>query len=110
MSVRKEVVKISHDWFYGALTTEEFDAKFQSLTAYPNPSNNFATIEFSEVDEDATLSIYDIAGKVVYTNQVTSNTNSINVDVTSFETGYYLYNLTMANGNVSQSMTMEVVR
>jgi hypothetical protein len=110
VTVRKEVVKISHDWFYGALTTEEFDAKFQSLTAYPNPSKNFATIEFSELDEDATLSIYDIAGKVVYTKQVTSNTNSINIDVTSFETGYYLYNLTTANGNVSQSMTMEVVR
>ena len=110
MSVREQVVKISHDWFYGALTTEAFEAKLQSLTSYPNPSNNFATIEYTAIDEEAVLHIYDIEGKLVYSKEVASNTTSINVDVKSWDMGYYLYNLTTANGNVSQSMTLEVVR
>ena len=110
VSVREQVVKISHDWFYGALTTEAFEAKLQSLTSYPNPSNNFATIEYTAIDEEAVLHIYDIEGKLVYSKEVASNTTSINVDVKSWDMGYYLYNLTTANGNVSQSMTLEVVR
>ncbi len=64
----------------------------QSMSVYPIPTTGKITIQFgSKVLENTLLSVFDIAGKVVYSKSVTdlNSNNSLELDFSSLVSGVY---------------------
>jgi hypothetical protein len=110
-AVADEILSLSHDWFYGLVSTEEFDARMSTLGQnYPNPSNAYTTIPVSELNEDVTLQVVDYTGKVVYTSNVEAGTTQVQLSTVNLSSGMYVYTILDNAGKVLQSKTMQVVR
>ena len=82
------------------------EASEVSGTAYPNPAVDNVTIDI-DGDGPAVVVVSDIAGKIVFSNNVVLNGGKSNVDVSSLVEGMYLFNVTLENGNTS---TFSVVK
>ncbi|APZ47740.1 hypothetical protein BW723_16190 [Polaribacter reichenbachii] len=75
---------------------------FVSFKMFPNPANG-NNVYFS-VTEDATISIYNVLGKLVKTTKVTKNKN--NIDISEFSKGIYLVKI---NSN-KQFITKKLIK
>lgn len=62
------------------------------LSAYPNPTSSNITIDFDVTTNEVPVAIFSMSGQLVYSNDDNRNngTNSLNVDVSSFQTGIYI--------------------
>ena len=82
-----------------SLKTSNFD-NLQKLKLYPNPSNNFTTLDYSLLEnETATISITNNLGQVVYNlknSGVLGNNNSL-LDTSNLCSGVYIVTLETAN-------------
>jgi len=67
------------------------------IKIYPNPVNNQIHIIVKNV-KTATLNVYDVQGKIVYSEKI-KNENS-EIDFTSFSKGFYLFKIIDENGNI----------
>jgi len=65
-----------------------------SITIYPNPSTGIFNIVSQQ---NVSVLIYDLLGKLVYNQSIVNGTNSI--DISNFNAGVYLLKATDANGN-----------
>ena len=70
-------------------------------SAYPNPANDLVTVLVSG-EGAATLQVTDLAGKVALTSNVTLVNGSTNVNIESLESGVYIFNVTLENGQTAQ--------
>lgn len=88
------ILKLSHDWFNGLISGVDFDAAMIDLSlgqAYPNPANDKLNIEINNIKNSAKLTVRDVHGRIVLTENVKEGYNSI--DVKTFEPGLYFYTL-----------------
>lgn len=109
-SVKYEILKWSHDWFYGLVSAQEFDAAMLSLgNNYPNPSDAVNNIPVSNLNADAKLEVLDLQGRVVMTQPVNKGTTLIQVNTAALESGMYMYRLSSEN-NVLAVQPMQVIR
>jgi hypothetical protein len=85
-----------------ALTLSENEILTKSVSLYPNPVSNDATISFSLVNESAVfVEVRDLAGKLVYSankGNMQTGSHSLNLSTNTFAEGMYTYTLT-ANGS-----------
>jgi len=58
---------------------------------YPNPTREQITVDFSRLYTSATLQLIDISGKTVFTTQLTSNRQTI--DISALPAGTYVYKI-----------------
>lgn len=79
------------------------DAKFNALTAYPNPGSESVTIAFNGSMENTTLRFIGVDGKMVNTGSVLSTTNGLVVSTQNLIPGVYFI-------EVTQNGTQQVVR
>jgi len=77
-----------------------------SGSAYPNPASNQVTIEV-DGEGSAVLVVSDISGKVAFSNQVNLVDGKSAVDISNLDSGVYMFNVTLENGNTS---TFSVVK
>lgn len=70
------------------------DAKFNALTAYPNPGSENVTISFSSSMENTTLRFIGVDGKMVNTGSVISTTNGLVVSTQNLIPGVYFIEVT----------------
>jgi PA domain/Secretion system C-terminal sorting domain len=69
------------------------------LNAFPNPSNDFITIPFTNLSGAGILTVVDISGKVVINKTITLNgENKLRVDISAISSGLYNFNLNLENG------------
>ena len=68
---------------------------------YPNPTTEDVTIKLSS-KENGTLVVTDLAGKVVSNTVLSFATGATNFNTSSFETGMYIFNITLDNGQTTQ--------
>jgi len=68
--------------------------------AFPNPANNSVTVSV-DGEGAANLEVVDIAGKVAINSNVTLVNGSVKVDISSLESGVYIFNVTLENGLTS---------
>ncbi len=59
------------------------------ITTYPNPAADQLVMEFSSEEAEGSIEIYDLTGRLVHTENVQGN--RIQLDVSSFEQGFYTY-------------------
>lgn len=85
------------------LGTDEFDKN--SLKIYPNPSNDFLTVDFPNLVEKGELKIYDTLGKVVVKKDVTLLDNKIQTSY--LKAGTYTVVLRTEYGNATQTLLIE---
>jgi hypothetical protein len=71
---------------------------------YPNPAVGTTYIEVT-FEGDATLTIYNLVGKVIEVIPVTSST--ISIDVSGYTEGIYLYTLESNGEKVTKRMTVK---
>jgi len=68
------------------------------INLYPNPSNEIITIDIGNNNiNNATLQVVDLLGKVILTEQITSQTTTINLN--SYSKGIYLVKFSNKNGS-----------
>lgn len=67
------------------------------IKIYPNPVNNQIQIIVKNL-ETATLNVYDVQGKIVYSEEIKNENSEINF--TSFSKGVYLFKIIDENGNI----------
>jgi len=79
------------------------DAKSAEFSVYPNPSEGLVTFK-GEFAADASATIFDQTGRVVYT--VESLSNGTTIDLTSLNKGIYLVRLT--NNGVESTQTVVI--
>lgn len=109
-SVADQVVQLSHDWFYGIVSVEEYDERLAAILGqnYPNPTHGVTLIPLNSLEEDATLRLVDATGKLVLSMQVTRGTANVQLTTAGLESGLYSYQLTSADGS-SFARTMQVL-
>ena len=80
-----------------------------SFNVYPNPTSDFAVINF-ELNKmaDVQISITDMTGKVVYSNELSnvSGVKSVSISAENMNNGIYFVNLTSNGSNMSQKLTI----
>lgn len=70
-------------------------------SAYPNPTNDVVTVSV-EANGAANLTVTDLSGRVALTNAITLVNGKSTVDMSSLESGVYIFNVTLENGETSQ--------
>lgn len=81
-------------------------ASSPKVSLYPNPATNSITITLPKNETSATATIVSIDGRVVATQQLSSNSSVLNVN--ELNAGVYTVNIAFANGSVaSNKLTIE---
>jgi hypothetical protein len=65
------------------------DLSFELLEVYPNPTNDFVTVNTSGF-ENYTFSLTDLRGNILYQTDVPNNSKTIELDLSTFATGNYI--------------------
>lgn len=93
-AVGRQMIQLSHDWFYGMVSIEEFDAAIGSLgQAYPVPANGVLNIPVNTLNTDATLEVFDAMGRLVKGQPAGRTNNRLEVDTRDLGNGVYSYRL-----------------
>ena len=85
-----------------SLSTKDKISQSNSISLFPNPSNNLFNIQFTtDRIQDINLTIYDFSGKTI-SSQNYLKTLSLNeqISLIGYPTGIYLVKLRLDNGSV----------
>ncbi|MEN8137197.1 MAG: T9SS type A sorting domain-containing protein [Bacteroidota bacterium] len=86
-------------------------AEQYSLSNYPNPANNFTTISFNlPTKREVKISIYNLLGQeveVVAQDELSKGHHELNIDLSSYSVGLYLYVLETENGTQVNRMIIQ---
>lgn len=95
-AVGRQMVQLSHDWFYGLVSVEEFDNAIGSLgQAYPVPADGQLNIPVNTLKEAATLEVFDAMGRLVMEQSAAPNA-ILKLDTRNLDSGMYSYRLRTA--------------
>ncbi|MGV6862427.1 MAG: fibronectin type III domain-containing protein [Putridiphycobacter sp.] len=75
------------------------ETEASALEVYPNPVSTTLTIGNLNIDGNATITLVDMQGKVVYTNAVSNLVGNFQLDMSAFENGVYFVRVTTENSN-----------
>lgn len=87
------------------------ETKADILTVYPNPSNDNVTVAFqtAEVSNNASLTVLDFTGKIVYNKQLgalSTNSYSTAINTENFDSGVYFVTLSTENGQKTKKLSV----
>mgnify|MGYP001332626253 CR=1 FL=1 len=98
VDVATEIVRLSHDWFHGLITSTEFDKALEALqmsAPTPNPANVEAVINVNgNFGADLNFRMTDMNGVQVYNEQLTGGNQTIRLNTANLPAGVYFYHLT----------------
>jgi thiol-disulfide isomerase/thioredoxin len=108
--IAEQMVKLSHDWFYGIVGVEEFDASLNNLgQAYPNPADATVNLPIGDLKGATTLEVFDVTGKLVLMETVNARSTVLTVNTSSLQPGLYNARLRSTEG-AGMARTFQVVR
>ena len=81
---------------WSTLGLNDFEAG-STLRLYPNPANSLLNIKFKSVISNGTLQVFDLLGKQIINQSVSSDITS-QIDLTDWDTGMYLIKISSNNG------------
>ena len=98
--VRLAIISTSHDWFYGLLSSAEYDEKIKQALGqnFPNPANQFTTIPFTSLEKSADIFVVDINGKTVHQGKVIKGDTAYELSLDNINSGNYFYYLSTQEG------------
>jgi hypothetical protein len=91
-SYRLKIIEKSNSFFYSDVRRLNDHSKSGLFSVYPNPAFQHVTItgDFSSLTE---IKLFDLAGKLKWHDKVLNNTNSVDIDLSSFQPGMYLLSI-----------------
>ena len=95
-NVRKEVIKLSHDWFHNLIDNTEFEQAMNKLNLgqnFPNPGNHYTIIPVNNINKNYTLQIIDATGHIVLNKILNSQDTQVKINTSKFKNGMYFYRL-----------------
>ncbi|MGB0914695.1 MAG: Omp28-related outer membrane protein [Crocinitomicaceae bacterium] len=101
-----EIVNAAQVAISGASIAE---ANTIELNVFPNPATDNLTVAFEAQNDDYTVSITDLSGRVVSTNTYAnlSGAQSINVAVDGLNTGNYMVSVSTANASFNKMVSIK---
>jgi len=84
--------------FMDALSIGLVELPQSDIVAYPNPASEIVNIPHGKMEGNVTVTVIDIDGRIVETQNSVSCSNTLTVDVTSLPTGIYTLKLTYEDG------------
>ena len=81
---------------WSTLGLDDFEQE-SSLKLYPNPSNSVLNIQLQSVNANGTLQVFDVLGKQILTQSITSEDIS-KIDVSNWDSGLYLIKISSEDG------------
>jgi flagellar basal body rod protein FlgG len=81
-----------------------------SVSVYPNPSNGSFTVQTNSlVNDEISIQVVDITGKIIYTEPVslTIGKNSFDINLTGLSSGYYQVNLRKGNSVITKKLMIK---
>jgi hypothetical protein len=110
-NIRREIIKIAHDWFgsstLGVKPLQGKPGDYMSMN-FPNPAGTSTTIFLHNIDNNMSLEILDMTGRVIRQVPVNSGAAQITLNTGTLSNGLYLNRL-VSNGNVLQTRRMQVL-
>lgn len=105
--VKTSELSVDNIVFSGVTGVQTIEDAIAGMLVYPNPSS--AVVNFRVENNDAaSIVVYDVTGKIV--NSITINNLINQLDVTSFNSGIYFYQLKSQDGTVLHSGKFNVSR
>jgi uncharacterized repeat protein (TIGR01451 family) len=89
---------------FSVLSTQQFSDE-QNIVVYPNPSDSFIRIEASIQFNN--ISILDIQGRVVLTQNTTENAFNSSIDISNLSKGVYVIQLETSKGKLTKKLIKE---
>jgi hypothetical protein len=88
--------------------TNQVELKNATLDVFPNPAQNYATVDLKlENPTDATLTVSDVTGRVVYQENLNNVSNErLTLDVSQYAAGTYFVKVTTAEGIKTQRLVV----
>lgn len=91
---------------YNVLAVEDVRLSVNNVSmvegkAYPNPANNYVNISVAK-EGNAVISLTDLSGRIVSTQNVTFSGNNSILDLTTVNSGMYIVNVVFADGKQSK--------
>ena len=82
----------------------EFNLAAENISIYPNPANDYVTININEIDinKSNTLQVYDVLGKIIYISNITNSLFTINTS--QWSKGIYTINFTQNNQRIHHKL------
>jgi len=96
-NVRNQIVKRTHDWFYGTVGLDETPTA-GTTSVYPNPANASATITFASKHEAFTLEILDLMGRLAASAHIPADAAEFVINTADLTEGSYLLKLSGNKG------------
>ncbi len=81
---------------WSTLGLDDFE-QGSKLRLYPNPSDSVLNIELQNANSSGTIQVYDMLGKQIYTQSITT-ANVSKIDVANWDNGLYLIKISSDNG------------
>ncbi len=102
------MVQASHDWFYGMVSVEEFDALLNNLgQAYPSPTSDVVNLPVGARNGVATVEVFDATGRMVMSETVAAGGTIITLNTAKLNDGVYNARLRTSEGaGVARSFTV----
>ena len=93
-----------------SVSLEEYVVTSSDISIFPNPANDFVTIDIlnQNDDEDIEIRLFDTKGKLVHSRNVSSKNNKVTFDVSKLAQG--VYTVTVFNEFFSTSKKVIIVK
>jgi len=110
LNVGRAMVQLSHDWFYGIVSVEEFDAAMANLgRPYPSPASDVVNIDVAAVEGASVLEVADVSGRLVLSQGIGNNATLATLNVSGLSNGLYSVRARGTNG-AGEARVFEVLR
>jgi hypothetical protein len=76
-----------------------------STKVYPNPTSGIINIEIPSLTEKTTLSVYDLQGRMVYTQETNQVENTISLE--GIQDGVYLIQIDNTAGSITKKIVLK---
>jgi hypothetical protein len=90
-------------YIYGTCGITSIEEYGNAFAIYPNPANQFITVELTENLRDAQISIADLTGRTVVEQAVT-NATRVTLNVRDFNSGLYILRITSGDNSWSRKI------
>jgi hypothetical protein len=104
---KNEVLKTSHDWFYGIISSAEFTEQLAGITAFPNPADDRIFINLNNISGNFRFELVDVTGRTLMEERIAPQQQMVEINCSGFPSGLFFYRITNEK-NESITGTLQV--
>ena len=88
----------------GGSGINEVESGVASLSIYPNPTTNNATLSISNLNEEATVVLCDMQGRTISSEKVSAGIKVATLNTANLESGIYYVRVITANSTRTEKL------